>query len=129
MGSWCPNCLDETNFFKEIYPKYKDHGLEIISLGFESQNSKRKRRKHLKKFKQKVSIPYPVYLGGKADKKEASKKFDMLNEIISFPTTLFVNKKGRIIHVHTGFYGPGTGHYYDQYKQQTESLIEQVLLK
>ena len=127
MGSWCPNCLDETNYFKEIYPIYKEHGLEIIALGFESQDSKRKRRKHLKKFKQKASIPYPMYLGGKANKKEASKKFDMLNEIISFPTTLFVNEKGDIIHVHTGFYGPGTGVYYDQYKKQTEGLIESFL--
>ena len=127
MGSWCPNCLDETNYFKEIYPLYKENGLEIIALGFESQNSKRKRRKHLKKFKQKASIPYEIYLGGKASKKEASKIFSMLNGISSFPTTLFVNSKGEIIHIHTGFYGPGTGVYYDQYKKQTEGLIESIL--
>ena len=127
MGSWCPNCLDETNYFKEIYPIYKENGLEIIALGFESQNSRRKRRKHLKKFKQKASIPYETYLGGKASKKEASKKFYMLNGISSFPTTLFVNSKGEIIHIHTGFYGPGTGIYYQQYKKQTGALIESLL--
>ena len=126
-GSWCPNCLDETNYFKEIYPVYKENGLEIIAIGFESQNSKRKRRKHLRKFKQKASIPYGMYLGGTASKKEASKKFSMLNEISSFPTTLFVNSKGEIIHIHTGFYGPGTGDYYDQYKKRNEGLIESIL--
>jgi len=127
MGSWCPNCLDETNYFKEIYPLYKENGLEIIALGFESQNSKRKRRKHLKKFKQKASIPYEMYLGGKASKKEASKRFSMLNGISSFPTTLFVNSKGEILHIHTGFYGPGTGVYYDQYKKRTKDLIKSIM--
>ncbi len=127
MGSWCPNCLDETNYFKNLYSKYSERGLEIIAIGFESQKSRKKRRKHLKKFKQKASIPYPVYLGGNASKKEASTKFSMLNEISSFPTTLFVNSKGEIIHVHTGFYGPGTGVYYDQFKKSTESLIEPIL--
>ena len=68
-----------------------------------------------------------MYLGGTASKKEASKKFSMLNEISSFPTTLFVNSKGEIIHIHTGFYGPGTGDYYDQYKKRNEGLIESIL--
>ena len=35
MGSWCPNCMDETNYLTSIYPKYKDN-LEIIGVGFET---------------------------------------------------------------------------------------------
>ena len=129
MGSWCPNCLDETNYFKVLHQNYKDKGLQIIALGFESQKTTRKRKKHLKRFKEKVGIPYPVYLAGSASKKEASKIFSMLNGISSFPTTLFVNQKGRIIHVHTGFYGPGTGIYFERYKKETEGLIEKSLSK
>ena len=129
MGSWCPNCLDETNYFKALHQKYEGRGLQIIALGFESQKSTRKRRKHLKRFKEKASIPYPVYLAGNASKKEASKVFSMLNGISSFPTTLFVNQKGDIIHVHTGFYGPGTGIYYERYKKETQAIIEKSLGK
>ena len=127
MGSWCPNCLDETNYFKALHQKYEDKGLQIIALGFESQKTRRKRKKHLTRFKERANIPYPVYLAGNASKKEASKVFPMLNGISSFPTTLFVNKKGDIIHIHTGFYGPGTGIYYDRYKKETETIIEQTL--
>ena len=32
MGTWCPNCMDETSFYKELYSKYHDQGLEVISI-------------------------------------------------------------------------------------------------
>lgn len=129
MGSWCPNCLDETNYFKILHQKYEDKGLQIIALGFESQKTTRKRKKHLKRFKEKANIPYPLYVAGYASKKEASQVFSMLNGISSFPTTLFVNQRGEIIHIHTGFYGPGTGIYYERYKKETEGLIEKAIGK
>ena len=56
MGSWCPNCLDETNYFKMLHQKYKDRGLQIVALSFESQKKTSKRKKHLKRFKEKASI-------------------------------------------------------------------------
>ena len=126
MGSWCPNCLDETNYFKTLYNKYSSKGLNIESIGFEYGSSRRVQRKKLKQFVKKAQIPYPVYLGGKASKKIASQLFPMLNEISSFPTTLFVNKHGKIIHIHTGFNGPGTGTYYENYKKETETIIESL---
>ena len=127
MGSWCPNCLDETNYFKTLYKKYSSKGLNIMSVGFEYGSSRRDQRKKLKRFVKRAKIPYPVYLGGKASKKLASQLFPMLNEISSFPTTLFVNIEGEIIKIHTGFNGPGTGIYFEDYKDETERLIEKLL--
>ena len=127
MGSWCPNCLDETNYYKSLYQKYKESGLEIKSIGFEYGSTRRVQRKKLKQFVKRAKIPYPVYLGGKASKKLASALFPMLNEISSFPTTLFVNNRGEIIYVHTGFNGPGTGMYFEEYKKETEDIIENLL--
>ena len=128
MGTWCPNCLDETKYFKKLYSKYHKSGLEIVSIGFEYGKTKRQQRKKLKRFVKKAQLKYPVFLGGMASKKEASILFPMLNGISSFPTTLFVNEKGKIIHIHTGFNGPGTGEYYQQYTVETESLIKRLLL-
>lgn len=127
MGTWCPNCLDETTYFKKLYSKYNEKGLQIISIGFEYGKTTKQQRKKLKRFVKKARLKYPVFLGGTASKKQASMLFAMLNSISSFPTTLFVNKKGEIIHIHTGFNGPGTGEYYQQYIVETESLIERLL--
>jgi len=127
MGSWCPNCLDETKYFKELYATYHKSGLEIISIGFEYGKTTRQQRKKLKRFAKKAQLKYPVFLGGIASKKQASNMFPMLNGISSFPTTLFVNENGKIIHIHTGFNGPGTGDIFEQYLVATEALIEKFL--
>ena len=127
MGSWCPNCLDETNYYKALYEKYKSQGLKITSIGFEYGATRRIQRKKLKRFVDKAEIPYPVYLGGAANKKTASVLFPMLSEISSFPTSLFLNEKGDIVFIHTGFNGPGTGIYFEEYKKETEDIIENLL--
>lgn len=126
-GSWCPNCLDETNYYKELFEKYNKRGLNIISIGFEYGRNSKQQRKKLKRFSKRAKLPYTVLLGGKASKKDASNLFPMLNSISSFPTTLFVNKSGEIIHVHTGFNGPGTGVYFEDYKKEIEGLIMDVI--
>ncbi|MDC0460510.1 TlpA family protein disulfide reductase [Crocinitomicaceae bacterium] len=127
MGSWCPNCLDETNYYKALYEKYKSQGLKITSVAFEYGATKRIQRKKIKRFADKAEIPYPVYLGGAANKKTASVLFPMLNEISSFPTSLFLNEKGEIVFIHTGFNGPGTGDVFKNYKKEIEGLIESLL--
>ena len=50
----------------------------------------------------------------------------MLNEVISFPTSIFIDKSGNVRRVHTGFNGPGTGTYYNEYIEKTNSLIEHL---
>src|SRR5690606_19270463 len=35
LGSWCPNCMDETAYLSPLYEQYKDKGLEIIGLAYE----------------------------------------------------------------------------------------------
>ena len=127
MGSWCPNCLDETNYYKALYEKYKSQGLKITSIAFEYGATKRIQRKKLKRFADKAEIPYPIYLGGVANKKTASVLFPMLNEISSFPTSLFLNEKGEIVFIHTGFNGPGTGDVFKNYKKEIEGLIVNLL--
>jgi peroxiredoxin len=36
MGSWCPNCLDESRYLAPFYTKYKDKGVEVIGIAFEN---------------------------------------------------------------------------------------------
>ncbi len=35
MGSWCPNCMDESHFLASWYGLNKDRGVEILGLAFE----------------------------------------------------------------------------------------------
>jgi hypothetical protein len=75
----------------------------------------------------KEAISYPVLLGGYNRDQHPKDVFPMLDKIMSYPTTIFLDKNDHVRKIHTGFYGPGTGKYYEEYKNKTESFIEGLL--
>jgi thiol-disulfide isomerase/thioredoxin len=127
MGTWCPNCIDEIHFFKELHAKYHDQGLEIVALAYEVGNDEKSQIKRLKAFKKRLDVPYDVVLAGTSSKEVASSQFPMLNGIMSFPTSVIVGKNGKIEYVHTGFSGPATGDTYVQYVKEMNALMERLL--
>jgi len=127
FGSWCPNCLDENLYYKTLHTKYADQGLQILPVAFERTENAADGIKAARKHLDAVGINYPVYYGGELNKKTTSEEFPTLNAIISYPTSIYIGKDGKVKHIHTGFSGPSTGDYYTQYTQKTESLIEQML--
>ncbi|PHR49888.1 MAG: redoxin [Fluviicola sp.] len=127
LGTWCPNCMDETSFYKDLYNKYNSKGLEIIGVAYEYPSEFKDQAERVKSYIKNLGVPYSILVGGKASKSKASTDFNMLNEISSFPTSIFINKKGEIVKIHTGFNGPGTGEVYSEYVRKTNSLIHKLL--
>ena len=127
LGSWCPNCMDETNFLSPWYKKNRARGVEVLGLAFERSASMAESGPKIERMKQRFQIDYPVVLAGTNDKAQASKALPDLNAVVAFPTTLFIDKKGQVRHIHTGFSGPGTGVYYDQYVDEFNRLIDKLL--
>ena len=127
MGTWCPNCLDETKYYKELYDKYHSSGLEIISIAYETGSTTEQYIESVTRLRNKLSLNFNFLIGGSASKNLASEHFSMLNKIISFPTSIFIGRDGQVKRVHTGFNGPGTGEYYTEYVTNTNSLIENLL--
>ncbi len=125
LGSWCPNCMDETRYFVELYNKYHTQGLEIIGLSFERSKEFEKAKKSLSKAISGLNVPYKMLIAGTP--RESGKALPMLTEILSYPTSIILDRDGNVVKIHTGFYGPGTGEYYKKYTQQTEDLLETLL--
>ena len=124
MGTWCPNCLDETKILKELYNDLHTSGLEIISVCYEADIEQKKQLKKLKDFKKRSKIPYTILYGGLANKELASSDFGMLNQVMSFPTSIFIGKDGNVWSIHTGFNGPATGEAYINFKNKIRYEIE-----
>ena len=128
MGTWCPNCLDETKLLQELQAEYGSKGLCVLALAFEVGADTKKQRVRLKNWMKSMDVTYPVYLAGTSSKDVASARFPMLNGIMSFPTALLVDHQGKIIAIHTGFSGPATGEAYielvKKYKQEIENALE-----
>jgi thiol-disulfide isomerase/thioredoxin len=129
MGSWCPNCMDESVYLSELYNKYKSKGLEIIAIDYEIRNDFEVFKKNISKMKKDLGIEYTIVFGGLAKKAEAAKTLPMLNHILSYPTTIFMDKNKKIIKIETGFSGPGTGSRYEEYVKNTSKFIEELLNK
>lgn len=127
IGTWCPNCMDETLYFQEVHNLYSRQGLKIIPVAFERGEDSLRWQKAVLQYKKSLDLDYDFYIGGRASKPIAGEVFPMLSQISSFPTTLFIDRLGTIRKVHTGFYGPGTGSYYESYKEETNRFIEQLL--
>ena len=127
MGSWCPNCMDESVYLSEVYKKYKSKGLEIIAIDYEIRNDIEVFKRNIARMKKDLGIDYKIVFGGPSKKSEAAKTLPMLNHIMSYPTTVFIDNKGKIRKIQTGFNGPGTGKIYEDYKKSTEKLIEKIL--
>ena len=51
----------------------------------------------------------------------------MLENIISYPTTIIIDKSGKVNSINTGFNGPATGQAYRDYKNEFEIEIKGLL--
>lgn len=125
MGSWCPNCMDETKFLSELYPKYHKQGLEIVALAYENSTDFQRSRKSILKFKERFNVPYPMLITGAwvNDSLRTQKTLPQLSPIKVFPTTIFIGRDGTVKKIHAGFYGPGTGEHYEALKKEVEEWV------
>lgn len=109
LGTWCPNCMDEVRLLAALPMEHADQ----LSVAFERPDSAAKAYERLDAFRSEMGMDWDVVLGGKASKQVAADAFPFLDQIISFPTTLFIQHDGTV-HVHSGFNGPATGAAYQE---------------
>ena len=127
MGSWCPNCMDETNFLQPWYKKNKQRGVEIIGLSFEKSADPAISNPKIKKMVARLGIEYPVVLAGTNTDTGTAEALPMLNKVMSYPTTIFIDRKGKVREIHTGFSGPGTGKFYDEFIKEFTALTDGLI--
>ena len=129
MGTWCPNCLDETKFLVEYLNKNTSENLEIIGLAFEYAKTAEGAQKSIKRLVDRIGVTYPILLAqyGTSDKEKAQEKLPMLNHVLSYPTTIFIDKEGVVRKIHTGFNGPATGEKYIEFKEEFYAFVKTLL--
>lgn len=127
MGTWCPNCMDESVFLDSIYKARKEEGLEIIGLAFERTEDFNKAAPLIKRTVSRLNISYPVLVAGMADKKNVQKVIPGIRDFFSYPTTIVSNRDGNVVKVHTGFSGPATGQAWDNYKNDFSRTLDRLL--
>ncbi len=129
LGSWCPNCMDETKFLSDYYIKNRNRGFEIIGLAYERTTDFKSSQQALMPFEKRLNVQYPILVTGvtSSDSLKAQKTLPQLEKIKAFPTIIFVDKKGNMRKVESGFSGPATGEYYTEFKKEFNRFVNQLL--
>ena len=129
LGSWCPNCMDETAFLSDYYNKNKQKGIEIIALAYEYSTDFQRSVNSLEKFQKRFNVQYPILVTGVtvSDTLRTEKTLPQLTRIKVFPSTIILDKSGKVRKLDTGFYGPGTGSHYEEYKKEFYATIDELL--
>jgi len=129
MGSWCPNCMDETKFLSDYYLKNRAKGVEVVSLAYEYSTDFERSKKSLMKFRDRFNVHYPMLITGArtSDSLRTEKTLPEITPIQMFPTTIFLGKDGRVRKIDTGFTGPGTGEHYEEFKKRFYNTVDALL--
>lgn len=127
IGSWCPNCTDQTRFLAPWYQANRDRGVEIIAVAFEQEDSLDYARSTLGRLRDFFDIRYDIVFGGIADKKVATEKLGALNFMAAFPTTIVIDRKGEVREIYTGYTGEITGDYFKDYVGKFNATMDALL--
>lgn len=129
MGTWCPNCLDETRFLTRYLEANPGTDLKVLALAFEYAKTEEDAFSAIERLKRRTGIPYPVVLAqyGGANKLQANEKLPMLDRVLAYPTLIFIGRDGRVRKIHTGFDGPATGDKHEEFRRDFDAFVRELL--
>jgi thiol-disulfide isomerase/thioredoxin len=90
-ASWCGPCRQAVPKVKELYAKYKDKGLDVVSISIDDN------KKAWEKAMEEEGMPWQQWL--RPDKNETMKKF----LFSGIPTLYIIDKEGKIVGSYIGF--------------------------
>jgi len=102
-GTWCGGCRLEAPYLVEFYNQYRAAGLEVISIAFE-RTSHPKPREAIESFRKHYNIDYTLLYGGPTEPTHVESVIKGLRDFAGYPTTIYIDRRGKVQFMHTGFY-------------------------
>jgi thiol-disulfide isomerase/thioredoxin len=125
-GTWCPNCMDETNFLVDYLSQNKDLPLDVVGIFFERYADEEKALPILKNYARELNITYPILFGGKAGRERTSEVLTMIDQLRSYPTMIILDKQNKVRRVHTGFAGPATSEF-TRFSKDFDQFVRELI--
>lgn len=108
-ATWCAPCRQEMPHLAKLYDKYRGSGFELLAVNVDEEQAK------AVGLAQKLNLKFPVLFDG--EKKQVSGLYDLK----AMPSTVIIDRDGRVRHVHRG-YRDG---YENTYDQQIRDLLKE----
>lgn len=126
FGTWCPNCSDEAAMIRKMYDKYHAKGVEFIGVSYEYSGNFNSDVDMIRRYKKRFNVPWRLLYGGQASADVVEKTLPFLDNLVSYPTTFFADRKHRLVAIHVGFSGPGTGKYYQMEQEAFTTKLDAI---
>jgi peroxiredoxin len=107
-ATWCGPCRQEMPLLEQIYKRYKGLGFTLLAVNVEEDSS------GADKWLAETPVTFPVLF-------DRTNSVSKLYEVVAMPSTVIVDRKGRVRYIHHG-YKPGTE---SQYQDQVRSLLRE----
>jgi len=107
-ASWCAPCRQEMPLLEEMYKKYNDLGFELLGVNVEEDSSK------AAELLREVPVSFPILY-------DNTNKVTKLYNVVAMPSTVMVDRDGKMRYLHRG-YLPG---YEAEYIKQIKELIRE----
>ncbi len=126
-GTWCPNCHDEAPVLVDLYRKYRDQGLEIVGLAYEYTGNVERDLELLRIYAKRHSIDFPLLLAGTTEPGEIARTLPQLVNFGAYPSTIYVNREGKVEYIHAGFESKVTGERHTKLVAEMELRLKEML--
>lgn len=107
-ATWCAPCKQEMPHLNKLHDKYRDAGFVLLGVNVDDDPAKAAADAA------KLGIKFPVLL-------DSAKTVSKLYQLDAMPTTVVIDRDGRVRHVHQG-YRNGLEALYDQ---QIRALVKE----
>ncbi len=106
-ATWCGPCKIEMPHLNRLYTKYRASGFQLLGVNIDDDP------RNAVATATKLGVSFPVLLDG-------DKRVSKLYDLSTMPTTLIIDRDGRLRHLHRG-YREG---YEQTYDQQVRELLK-----
>lgn len=102
----------------------------MIALAFEYAKTEKAARNSIRSLVDIIGVKHSILLAqyGSSNKEKAQEKLPMLNRVLSYTTTIFIDKQGQVRRIHTGFNGPATGDTFVKFKYDFDRFVPNYLI-
>lgn len=106
-ATWCGPCRQEMPQLNKLYDKYRAAGFVLLGVNVDDNSQ------HASDVAQKMGLRFPVLL-------DSDKAVSRLYDLSTMPTTVLIDREGRVRHVHNGYLAG----YEDLYDKEIRGLLK-----
>jgi peroxiredoxin len=107
-ATWCGPCRQEMPLLNQIYQKYHASGFELLGVNVDDDT------RNAQAVAAKLGVNFPVLL-------DSEKKVSRLYDLNSMPSTVLIDRDGKVRYVHRGY----SSGYEALYEKQIRELLKE----